>query len=146
MHDTLKVIVGLALFFALVTLPFWLGAVRSAPAPAPDLTAKDTQCVEPVAYMRANHMKLLDQWRNSVVRDGDRVYVNSAGKSFQKSLTKTCLNCHAQKEKFCDQCHQSVAVEPYCFSCHLAPGQSLVLTSGSRLTVADFSTPMDGRQ
>jgi len=125
MHDKFKVIAGLAAFFVLVTMPFWMGTLRSAPTPTPDLSAKGSQCVEPVEYMRANHMKLLDNWRNSVVRDGDRVYVNSAGKEFQKSLTNTCLNCHAQKEQFCDQCHKSVAVEPYCFSCHLTPGQKL---------------------
>ena len=147
MHDKLKIVSGLALFLALVTAPFWLGSLQSAPAPAPVASTQQSQCVEPVEFMRANHMKLLDQWRNSVVRDGERVYVNSAGKEFQKSLTKTCMNCHAQKEEFCDQCHKSVSVEPYCFSCHLTPGQKLAgLTPGPTQALAALPLPKDAHR
>lgn len=130
MYDKGKVITGLALFLGVATFPFWInmGATDTMPKPilAEALEGKDDngaplQCVESADYMRANHMLLLNDWRDSVVRDNNRVYVNSMGKPFEKSLTKTCLACHTNKEQFCEACHKSVAVQPYCWSCHLVP-------------------------
>lgn len=125
MYDTKIVIAGLVLFIGLATLPFWITGGTKTPMPKPLIKAGTEKCVEPVEFMRANHMILLDQWRNSVVRDDNRIYVSSSGRTFEKSLTKTCLNCHANKAQFCEQCHKAVAVEPYCWSCHLVPGQKM---------------------
>ena len=74
--------------------------------------------------MRDTHMQILNEWRNAAVRDGERIYVNSKGKKYVKSLTNTCMGCHTDKEKFCDRCHNTVGVAPYCWDCHnLSPNQ-----------------------
>jgi hypothetical protein len=36
----------------------------------------------------------------------------------------TCLECHSNKTKFCDQCHNYLDVQPYCWDCHLVPKES----------------------
>jgi hypothetical protein len=61
---------------------------------------------------------MLDTWRTDVVRNGDRKHLSSAGKTYNKSLTKTCVNCHNDEQKFCGACHQSMGVSYNCFSCH----------------------------
>ncbi len=121
MYDKTKVIIGLGMFLAVATLPFWIGFGDTEPMPEPVIREGLEACVEPKEFMRANHMQLLDEWRDSAVRKSERVYVSSSGKEFEKSLTETCLDCHSNKEEFCDRCHKSVAVEPYCWSCHLVP-------------------------
>ena len=121
MYDKTKVSIGLLLFLALVTLPFWLSGGREASMPEPVVMTDATECVESAEFMRANHMTLLDDWRHEAVRLNERTYVSTSGKEFDKSLTKTCLDCHSNKEQFCDQCHKAVAVELYCFNCHLEP-------------------------
>jgi hypothetical protein len=40
------------------------------------------------------------------------------------SLTGTCLDCHSDKEKFCDACHTYSAVDPYCWDCHVIPEEA----------------------
>ena len=70
-------------------------------------------------YMKAEHMQLLDVWRDSVVREGQRIYVNPEGKEFNMSLSNTCLDCHSNKAEFCDRCHHYASVRPYCWSCHI---------------------------
>lgn len=122
MYDKWKIGIGLVLFLGLATLPFWINAGERTAMPTAVLKPGLTACVEDAAYMRANHMKLLNDWRDSVVRDNDRVYINSKGQHFEKSLTKTCLDCHSNTEQFCGACHQAMAVQPYCWSCHLKPG------------------------
>ena len=117
-HNAKLVVPALAIFIALLTYPLWQSGIKQQPHPqAPN----QGQCVESAAWMRANHMKLLDDWRHSVVRDQERTYVNSQGQSFDKSLTKTCLHCHANKKEFCDQCHQYAGVKLVCFECHINP-------------------------
>ena len=66
-------------------------------------------------------MQLLNQWRDSVVRNGDRIYVNAENKEFTMSLQNTCMNCHSNKKDFCDKCHNYIGVKPYCWGCHIAP-------------------------
>jgi hypothetical protein len=41
------------------------------------------------------------------------------------SLTNTCLDCHPNKDTFCDRCHNYMAVSPYCWDCHIVPEQDL---------------------
>jgi hypothetical protein len=153
MSNKAAVCIGLALFGGVATLPFWLPGARR-PMPQPVLKAGLTECVESAEYMRANHMLLLDAWRNSVVREGNRRYVNAAGKPFEKSLERTCLDCHSNKAEFCDRCHQSVAVQPYCWNCHFAPGElrpAAAAMAGSpalRIAATGLSSPggaADGR-
>ena len=97
----------------------------SAASPeAPELqlpTNGSTECVEAKDYMRANHMDLLDEWRDTVVREDVRTYTSEAGKDYTMSLSDTCLDCHSNKEQFCDACHTYSAVDPYCWDCHVIP-------------------------
>jgi len=79
------------------------------------------ECVASTEYMRASHMDLLNEWRDEVVREGNRIYTSPNGKEFEMSLTKTCTNCHYNKKEFCDQCHDYLGVTPYCWDCHVEP-------------------------
>jgi hypothetical protein len=67
---------------------------------------------------------LLDEWRHTVVRDGERYYKAKNGKVYYKSLQTTCLDCHSNKSKFCDQCHNYVGMVPYCWTCHIEPKEN----------------------
>lgn len=126
-YDGGKIIAGLVIFFVLATFPFFLnmGKANVKPEPKIDTPAidelKEKKCIESKAFMRAEHMKLLNDWRDSAVRDGARVYVNSEGKAYTISLQNTCMHCHSNKKKFCDECHNYMAVKPYCWNCHIAP-------------------------
>jgi hypothetical protein len=74
--------------------------------------------------MRAEHMYLLDVWRDSVVRDAARKYTGTNGETFNMSLStgeNSCLGCHEDKAKFCDSCHDYASVSPYCWECHTNP-------------------------
>ena len=69
--------------------------------------------------MKSEHMRILDLWRNEVVRHANRVYVADDGKEYMMSLSNTCLDCHYNKAEFCDSCHNYTAVNPYCWECHI---------------------------
>ncbi len=121
MFDSGKVIAGLVLFGLFVTFPIWWQAVAGAHEP-PDLAEpKGTSCVESAEFMRARHMDLLNEWRNQVVRNGMREYTASDGTEYHISLTLTCLDCHDDKEGFCDECHDYAGVQPLCWECHVVP-------------------------
>ncbi|HDQ40859.1 MAG TPA: cytochrome C [Desulfonatronum sp.] len=124
MYDGNKIIPGLVIFLGLITFPFWYN-IGSAAYEKPQLKLPEIEkeCVEPKDWIRAEHMQLLDDWRDLAVRDNTRLYVNQAGKSFDMSLSKTCMSsrCHANKAEFCDRCHDALAVSPYCWDCHVEP-------------------------
>jgi len=122
MYDSGKIIPGLIVFVLLITIPIWYnrgGAVSEPPKPVLPKDAKT--CVLPAAEIRANHMKLLNVWRDEVLRDGDRSTFEIEGKRYQKSLMMTCMKCHTSKKQFCDTCHTYASVKPYCWDCHIAP-------------------------
>lgn len=122
MKDKNKILAGLVVFLAAITLPFWFNMGKAAPAPELELTAKAKAakvCVMPTDYMKTEHMQLLDVWRHNVVRNGERAFVNAEGKLFNMSLSNTCLDCHSNKEQFCDRCHNYASVRPYCWDCHI---------------------------
>jgi|TARA_B100001971_G_scaffold213592_1_gene247414 hypothetical protein len=121
-YDRGMVVAGLVIFVIITTFPFWYNHGKASPVPEPELTDRAKaarECVEPKSVMRAKHMQLLNVWRNTVVRNGKRVYVNSKGKSFDMSLSNTCLDCHFNKAEFCDQCHNYASVKTYCWDCHI---------------------------
>ena len=128
MYDAGKIFIGLILGIILLLMPFWpTGGKWAAKAPEPELTPKAKEakvCVESKSFMRMNHMKLLDQWRNKVVRKTDRIYISSSGKVFERSLQNTCMDCHYNKSKFCDKCHNWADVDPYCWQCHISPKEN----------------------
>ncbi|QTA84866.1 sulfate reduction electron transfer complex DsrMKJOP subunit DsrJ [Desulfonema magnum] len=122
MYDKGKIVAGLVIFVIIATFPFWYNIGKAAPAPELKLTDKakaEKECVMSVTDMKAGHMQLLDEWRDEVVRSANRLYVNSKGKSFNMSLSNTCLDCHSNKADFCDKCHDYASVRPYCWDCHI---------------------------
>jgi hypothetical protein len=130
MYDSAKVIFGLLAFLAIVTFPAWYDMSTGAVERPPELerAARGEQCVRDTLYMKGNHMHLLNEWRDAVVRDGNRFETGTEGRTgpngeatYERSLTKTCLGCHVNKDKFCDRCHAYAGVEPYCWNCHVDP-------------------------
>jgi len=132
LYDGGKIIVGLLVFIGIATFPFYynIGRVNAKPELKTDTPVIQEwvkqygkkECVESKEFMRAEHMQLLNNWRDSVVRDMNRQYVSTtSGKVFDMSLQNGCLHCHSNKKHFCDQCHNYMAVKPYCFDCHIQP-------------------------
>lgn len=127
MGDKGKILFGLSVFVILVTFPFWGRLAGGEPEVGraelvyPDLS-KATACVEDSAWMTVNHMNLLNQWRDDLVRKGESEYISSTGETYTKSLTKTCLNCHETRDDFCTRCHDYADVQPTCWECHTTPG------------------------
>ena len=128
MYDGGKIVAGMIIGVGLLLFPFWPSAGKyTAKAPEPQLTEKAKEakeCVAEISFMRRDHMKMLDQWRHEVVRDGKRYYKAKNGNVYYKSLQVTCMECHSNKTKFCDECHNYMAVFPYCWDCHIAPKEN----------------------
>jgi hypothetical protein len=119
MSDAGKIAAGLLVFGAVVTGPVWYGIGRKGGPPDLEKPAGEKRCIEPTSFMRARHMELLDRWRDAVVRRDEHVYVASDGQRHEMSLTRTCLRCHQDTDKFCIRCHQYAGVEAFCWDCHL---------------------------
>jgi hypothetical protein len=124
MYNAGKIIVGILIFLVLVSIPFWYNRGAAPTPPKLEVGTTEKACVESTPYMKASHMKLLDQWRNDVVREGKRIYISSTGKQYEMSLQNTCAKCHAKKSQFCDRCHNYVEVSPKCWDCHIAPKEN----------------------
>lgn len=124
MNDAGKVIGGLVVFLVIVTSPMWYHLAKGqAPVPPEIVIAPGAgdKCVAETEYMRANHMDLLNQWRDKVVRENHRTYVGFDGTEYDMSLSRTCMSCHSNKSDFCDRCHNYAGVSPYCWDCHVEP-------------------------
>lgn len=126
MYDAGKIIIGLVIFIALVSFPIWYDAARGdIPISAdPKIITTEKECVAPTEYMRANHMDLLNQWRDAVVREGVRIFTAESGRKFEMSLSHTCMDCHSNKSEFCDECHTYAGVDTYCWDCHVEPEEN----------------------
>ena len=120
MYNGGKIIAGLIIFIALVTFPFYTNVGKTIEAPAaPDAAPDDMHIGNiPIVKMRGEHMKLLDQWRDEVVRKGER-FVEYDGDPYEKSIQNGCLSCHS-KQEFCGKCHNFVGIDPYCWDCHFS--------------------------
>jgi hypothetical protein len=129
MKDKAKICAGLAIFLAIALFPVLYNFVFGGSARRPEIVIKTKgipgkdKCVMPAEYMRASHMELLSDWREAVVRSADRVYISPDGRRFRRSLTGTCMDCHANKSSFCDRCHDYAATQPNCWNCHIAPNE-----------------------
>ena len=121
MYDSGKVISGLIIFVLIITFPIWYNHGVAADVPKAEMPKDKKKCVLPLKEMRPNHMQMLNQWRDDVLRNGDRAFFSVEGKMYQKSLQNACIQCHVSKKKFCDTCHAYASVTPYCWDCHLAP-------------------------
>lgn len=123
MRKKLGILAILTVFLGLVTFPFWrsLGMRHSQSPPNLVLPTNQKDCVMPVAYMRSSHMKLLLNWRDLMVRHDQHAFRSFDGKTYNMSLTGTCLGCH-NKQQFCDRCHTYMGVRtPDCWNCHIDP-------------------------
>lgn len=123
MYNGGKVIIGVLVFLALITFPIWYNVANGKAGYTPELerAAHGDNCVRDSAWMVANHMDLLNQWRDEVVRQNNRYETGPDGVTYEKSLSNTCLDCHQNKDKFCDRCHNYMGVTPYCWECHIVP-------------------------
>lgn len=127
MSDKARIYAGVAVFLGLILFPVWYNLASGRAAYRPEIVVKTRslpgkdKCVMPAEYMRTTHMTLLKDWREAVVRDGDRNYTSPDGRRFRRNLTDTCLDCHSNKSSFCDRCHDFAAVQPNCWDCHVAP-------------------------
>jgi hypothetical protein len=142
--DMPLIVVGLLVFVALMLGATManrgLGKFRTKPVL--ELPKNEKYCVRDTAFMRENHMKLLNSWRDMVVRDGVRkekiprkdasgkIIKDASGKTvyqtIERSLTKTCLRCHDNPRTFCQRCHEYAGVirpgsTVKCFHCHIMP-------------------------
>ena len=126
MHDAGKILTTLIVFFGLLSFPAWYNAASGTTANPleienPKKENPGKKCVMEREYMRANHMDLLNNWRDEVVRKADFKHKAPDGTVYEKSLTKTCLGCHT-KTAFCDKCHEYSGMETiYCWDCHADP-------------------------
>jgi hypothetical protein len=132
MYNGGKIIAGLIIFIGLFTFPIFYNMGKTSTMPESkldtpaikELPEAERKCVESKEYMRANHMQLLDSWRDQVIRDGNLVYESTSGKKYIMSLQNTCMHCHSNKKEFCDKCHNYANVTPYCWSCHIPPKEN----------------------
>ncbi len=115
MYDKSKVIPGLVIFVGILAFPFLYNQVN--PSSEPVLAKQEGKCVREKDVMKREHMKILNEWREEVVREGKREPIIINGIRYEKSLQNACLKCH-KKESFCDKCHSYTDVKPYCWNCH----------------------------
>ncbi len=66
---------------------------------------------------------LLEKWRR-LTTNADTHNTGQPGKTYYKSLQVTCMECHSNKSKFCDECHNYMGVTPYCWDCHIEPKEN----------------------
>ena len=98
LYDFKYIVVGLLIFFGLVFLPVLpnLGKTVAAPTPKLDtpaiqkLAAKDRKCVMPTEWMRANHMQMLVDWRESVVP--------RSASLFGRTIAQAMMNPHSSSQ------------------------------------------------
>lgn len=122
MYNSKFIIAGIAVFLVLFTSPFWLNVFTPVyERPALALPTDQDTCVETAEFMRAEHMQILNDWRDMALREGLREYTDSRGNKWDINLQNTCMSCHANKKAFCDSCHDSNSVNPYCWDCHVEP-------------------------
>lgn len=129
MYDTGKVLIGILIFILVFTSPILINmSGGKSSVKANPLLPDSGQCIESKEYMKGYHMEMLNTWRDKVVRQDVRFLKKADGTYFmlnevkaEMSLTKTCMSCHDNKAKFCDECHNYLDVKPYCWDCHIDP-------------------------
>ena len=99
LYDGGKIIVGLAVFLAFALFPFYnnIGKVNAKPEPKTDTPVIQEwekqygkkECVESKEFMRTEHMQLLNNWRDSVVRSFSPVMIRAFATSSWRPQTFT---------------------------------------------------------
>ena len=110
---------ALALACAAASLTALAADATAGRVPRPTIgAARGEQCVAEPAFMRRNHMDLLEHQRDETVHRGVRD---------PRASLKGCIECHASAETgsvavaktdFCVSCHSYAAVKVNCFECH----------------------------
>ena len=123
MSDRKYIYIGIAVLLIVVLYPFLHGLVTSGDTTQPELylPSDASECIEETEYMTANHMVLLNEWRDTAVREGIREYTSQSGEIIKISLTGTCISCHGRKDEFCARCHDYSNVTLTCWNCHVTP-------------------------
>ena len=123
MYNSKAVCIGIAVFVALFTAPFWGGRLGGNYTKTDIvLPTNETACIEDLNFMRSQHMRLLNEWRDAALRSETRVYTaKKDGRKWAISLQNTCLACHKNYQDFCEKCHIPNSVDPYCWTCHIIP-------------------------
>ena len=123
MYNAKAVIIGIVIFVAVFSSPFWTSWIgQDYTKTGVVLPAGEKECIEDTEFMRAQHMRLLDEWRDQTLREENRVYESALnGKKWVISLQNTCLKCHSNYAEFCEKCHVANSVYPYCWTCHIIP-------------------------
>lgn len=123
MYNAKAVIIGIVIFVAIFSSPFWTGWIgQDYTKTGVVLPAGEKECIEDTEFMRAQHMRLLDEWRDQALREENRVYESALnGRKWVISLQNTCLKCHSNYTEFCEKCHVANSVYPYCWTCHIIP-------------------------
>ncbi|HIJ79609.1 MAG: sulfate reduction electron transfer complex DsrMKJOP subunit DsrJ [Desulfobulbaceae bacterium] len=126
MYGKGRIIPALIIFIGLMTAPMWYGSGDASKLPNPEKPKGYTECVEDTQYMRTSHMKVLNDWRDDILREGGaRVATTANGTEYVRSLQNGCMKCHNNREKFCGECHKYASVNPYCWDCHLQPKEAM---------------------
>lgn len=125
MYNAKAVTIGIAIFLIIFSTPFWLSWIgRDYTKTGIVILPDETSCIEDTEFMRANHMRLLDEWRDEALRKENREYKSALnGKVWLISLQRTCMKCHSNYSEFCEKCHVANSVYPYCWTCHIIPGE-----------------------
>ena len=123
MYNAKAVIIGIVIFVAIFSSPFWTSWIgQTYQKTGVVLPAGEKTCIEETEFRRAQHMRLLDEWRDQALREENRVYVSALdGRKWVISLQNTCLKCHSNYTEFCEKCHVANSVYPYCWTCHIIP-------------------------
>lgn len=123
MYNAKGIIIGIIIFVAVFSSPFWVSWIGLDYTKTGVVLPENSKtCIENTEFMRANHMRLLDEWRDQALREENRAYVSALdGRKWVISLQNTCMKCHDNYAGFCEKCHVANSVYPYCWTCHIIP-------------------------
>jgi len=102
--DRPLILAGLTLFVGLVTTPSGTAlSTEKRPSPLRRSNSLPGKAVRrATSYMRSSHMRLLEDWRNEAVRDGQRQFVAFNGKTYDKNPNPHLRHaCHTDRKEFC---------------------------------------------
>ena len=102
------VIILLPLAYSVVSCAFPQGSEPFLEMPDKKVHAS---CVKDTTYMRFRHMDLLKEIRDEAVRGGKRGKIG----------LDNCRECHPNRQRFCNECHDAVNLRLDCFGCHYFP-------------------------
>ena len=82
LYNKTPVYIGILILVVIITAPFWVGLFGKNYTSTGVTTPKEAACIENVEFMRAQHMRLLNEWRDQALRHENRTYVATDGKKW----------------------------------------------------------------